>query len=295
MDSRYTTRHSVILLIFAAVLLAATSCGPRPTPDHSMATVAALATDTARLNAQVSTQAAMMARQATEVSAQGTVIAYLATRIGPRPLGTATPIPTGTPYSTPEATGTPGTPMPLQLTLTPAARLSATPPVGHVGYPPDTRVGIPIFDAIVAAVSANDQARLRGLVHYADVGCTLAMGLGGPPTCKLNETAGTLVKALPVLSQEGGAVRPEEVHEVLPKESYSLYAAYRNPRETYAMDEWWLPAKYSLVFVLEPFASGMAVLADDSGIVRVVIAYSRDELLSMVSGDVLLPPLVEPK
>jgi hypothetical protein len=39
----------------------------------------------------------------------------------------------------------------------------------------------------------------------------------------------------------------------------------------------------------------MAVLADDSGIVRVVIAYSRDELLSMVSGDVLLPPLVEPK
>lgn len=167
--------------------------------------------------------------------------------------------------------------------------------VEAAGYPPNTRVGIPIIDAIIEAMLANDREPLRDLIRYAEVGCTQATGLGGPPKCKADETAGTLVRAFPFLGHEGWAVRRDEINTVLPSGRYILYAVYRNPIETFGADEWWLTAKYGLMFVQESSSSTVALLANDSGIVRMVEAESPERLLQVVSGDFILLPVAKPK
>jgi hypothetical protein len=163
------------------------------------------------------------------------------------------------------------------------------PTPNQVGYPPDTRTGIPVVDAVIEAILIDDRDRLQSLIHYATVGCTHVLGLGGPPKCKAEEAEGTLVEGLPLLGHEGMAIRREDLDIEILSGKYVLYAVYRDPVEAYIGEDWWLPARYGIVFVRET-SSAMTLLVDDSGIVREILTETPALAMQWVSGDFILPP-----
>lgn len=167
----------------------------------------------------------------------------------------------------------------------------------RVGYPPDTRTGVHIVDAIIEAVLADDLEAERALVHYTTTACTTVSGLGGPPKCRADETEGTLVEAFPVLGVEGMHVRREEIDGVFLSGRKALYAVYRVPAEAFEAD-YWPAGEYGVVFVHDdpqrPYPAATMFLADAGGIVRVVYSQSLTSSLRMDFGleveEFILPP-----
>ena len=73
---------------------------------------------------------------------------------------------------------------------------------------------VPEVAAVVQALLASDQEALRGLVLYAETGCTTGpLQVGGPPECRPDEPDGTLVDVLVVLGCEGHNIRSDEIDE----------------------------------------------------------------------------------
>lgn len=173
-----------------------------------------------------------------------------------------------------------------------AAPVPATlPSVAGAGYPPDTRTDVAVLDAIIDAVTANDPARVRELTHYTRVGCTTAAGFGGPPKCQAGESAGMKVEAVPVMGAEGYALRRTDPGVGISAEGYRLMAAIADVEEAIRAEEWWLPAKYVLVFV-SPDSTGAVILpVDEAGIVRFIHVETVDRAWQLVSGDFILPPV----
>ncbi len=103
--------------------------------------------------------------------------------------GTASP--SGTAPIVPSATVT--------LTASPTAtpEPTATPDV-------ERRTGDPEVDAIIEAVEERDVAALASMTEYTEIGCTTAMGMGGPPKCEGGDAEGTTYLVLPVSACEGG-------------------------------------------------------------------------------------------
>jgi len=121
--------------------------------------------------------------------------------------GTSTPVepsPTNQP-STPE---TPRSATPAQ---SPAPTATSTPPAderpGASEAPIGTSTGEPELDALLSALLSHDDERLLPFFALTQVGCTNALGLGGPPKCRDFPGAppeGTLVEAFPEGFCEGG-------------------------------------------------------------------------------------------
>ncbi len=68
------------------------------------------------------------------------------------------------------------------LVIPTRAAVPATIVAADFDYPPDTRTGVTVLDAISDAVLANDPTRVRELTHFTPVGCTTAQGLAGRPS-----------------------------------------------------------------------------------------------------------------
>lgn len=195
------------------------------------------------------------------------------------PLATATALP---------ADFTPDTPAPV-----PAIDIPAEPETAVAYYPPDTRVDVPVLDAIIQAVTTHDAERLQDLIHFSSMGCTHTLGMGGPPKCLEEEAEGTLVEGLPVLAAEGWYWRREEVdtivRSILADQPPHLYAVYRQTHETIT-DSHWLPAQYGIVFA-NPSGYLHALMVDDVGVVRLYSSgESPDDLARFFSGEYILPP-----
>jgi hypothetical protein len=180
------------------------------------------------------------------------------------------------------------TALPTTVVLTPTGTVASE--KKETGYPSDTRTGIAHLDAIVDAVLANDPDRVRDLIHYTPVGCTTAEGLGGPPKCRSGEAQGTPVEVVPVLGPEGFALRRDDPSVGISAGDYRLMAAVSNVKESMRSEDWWLPAKYALVFGSEDSPSAVILLADEAGIVRIIHVESLDRVWQLVSGDFILPP-----
>jgi len=158
-----------------------------------------------------------------------------------------------------------------------------------IGYPPDIRTGIAHLDVIIDAMLANDVARVRDLTHFAQVGCTTVPGFGGPPKCRSGEAPGTLVEAVPTLGiSEGMALRRDELGAGCL--DCLLVAVLRNVVVSIQGEDWWLPARYALVFGSTAGPGDSILLVDEEGIVRFIDVESADRVWQMVSGDVILPP-----
>jgi hypothetical protein len=98
-----------LAIISLVVMLLGCNLTTTPTPDHTQATIAALATVNAHLATQVARLATSDAHQATRIASQAALNSYLATRVGALGLGTR---PVLTPVPTPPADLPPYTPTP---------------------------------------------------------------------------------------------------------------------------------------------------------------------------------------
>lgn len=209
----------------------------------------------------------------------GLALALIATVAACQPAAPSSSAPTKTPVI-PTLTAIPAT----------GAAPATLPSMAGAGYPPDTRTNVAILDAIIDAVTANDPARVRELTHYTRVGCTTAEGLGGPPKCQAGESAGMEVEAVPVMGAEGYALRRTDPGVGISAEGYRLLAVIANVEEAIRAEEWWLPAKYALVFI-SPDSTGAVILpVDETGIVRFIHVETVDRAWQLVSGDFILPP-----
>jgi hypothetical protein len=171
---------------------------------------------------------------------------------------------------------------------TPAS--TVTPEKRDFGYPPDTRTGVFHLDAIIDAVLANDLARVRTQTHFAPVGCTTAEGFGGPPKCRPGEVPGTSAEVVQVLGPEGFALRRDDPLAGMSAGDYHLVAAVSNVVESIRGEDWWLPAKYALVFGNAAEPGAVILLVDEERIVRFIHVESVDRVWRLVSGDFILPP-----
>ncbi len=187
------------------------------------------------------------------------------------------------------------TPITLTRTLAPPT-IAVTPTstetlvAADIGYPPDTRTGIAHLDAIIDAMLGNDPDRVRDLVHFVRVGCTTAEGFGGPPKCRSGEAPGTLVEAVPTLGiSEGMALRSDELGAGCL--DCRLVAVLRNVVVSIQGEDWWLPARYALVFGSTAGPGDIILLVDEEGIVRFIDVESAYRVWQTVSGEFILPPV----
>ena len=222
----------------------------------------------------------------------GLVLALIITISGCQPTTARGNPSSSVPLLTPRPTVTPVMPMltmpPITIVVTPTS--TAAPEVADVGYPPDTRTGISHLDTIIDVVLANDLARVRDLTHYAKVGCTTAQGFGGPPKCRTGEVPGTLAEVVQVLGPEGFTLRRDDRSAGISPGDYRLIAVVSNVDESTQSEDWWLPAKYALVFYNAGSPWAVILLTDDKGIVRILHVESLDRVWQLVSGDFILPP-----
>jgi hypothetical protein len=67
-------------------------------------------------------------------------------------------------------------------------------PVPPTQIPGAAITSISQIDSVINAILSNDLDERLALVRYANVGCTTAEGLGGPPKCEEGQTEGTPVE-----------------------------------------------------------------------------------------------------
>lgn len=108
--------------------------------------------------------------------------------------------------------------------------------------------GIPVVDRAIVAISNGDAARLRDSFDPVLIGCVAEpSGIGSSPLCLANETPGTLVPVLPIVSCEIEYVREQafvQLAQRLAGMAPRLYAVTAPPRG-YA--ELWRLAHYTLL------------------------------------------------
>jgi len=91
---------------------------------------------------------------------------------------------------------------------------------------PQLITGVTELDALIQIVLSGNQREIQAAVHFTELACTSADGLGGPPKCAEGEADGMLVAVLPILAQEGHYLRATEI-DTLVLELTDLYAVYR--------------------------------------------------------------------
>jgi hypothetical protein len=203
----------------------------------------------------------------------------------PAPESTAVVIASPTSEATVVATASPTT-------------LPATPEAARDFYLAETSLGIPVVDEIIAAMTMRDGDALRDLVRFESGPCTNEPGLawmprlGGSPPCESGMAEGTTVEIFPVDGLEESFVRPDGIEAVLPSAPYALYAAYQVSTRS-GGNSYWPSGSYGLIFIQPETSdeSGVTVLANAEGIVRLVYSTITDLLIHQEVGDFLLPPL----
>jgi len=197
------------------------------------------------------------------------------------PLATATALP---------ADFTPDTPAPV-----PAIDIPAEPETAVAYYPPDTRVDVPVLDAIIQAVTTHDAERLQDLIHFSSMGCTHTLGMGGPPKCRAGETDGTPVEVLSFLGSEGSFLRKDEIGSWTGIAASGIYAVYEVNTAVISSEQDYPVGKYVILLVAEENQSLVAVRIGERGIVRVdtIFDSSPESLRALVEREastVILTP-----
>ncbi|MCK5429309.1 MAG: hypothetical protein KAI94_07550 [Anaerolineales bacterium] len=156
--------------------------------------------------------------------------------------------------------------------------------------PAATRTGIEEVDRLVEAILSNQVDARRALVHFAEVGCTTADGLGGPPKCEPAEQDGTPVEVLPILGTEGHHVRRASIDRALSFNVEGLYAIYLVPEDVW-QDESYPAGEYGLVFILFDNPFPMTVHVKEGGIVRLDFhtGITPAEVIEPKGGELILP------
>lgn len=146
----------------------------------------------------------------------------------------------------------------------------------------------PVIDAFLVG-SIEDRI---ALVSYTTTPCSNAEGLGGPPKCEADETEGTLVEVLPVLSGEASYSGPDNIQNAMDFNADALYAVYR-VAEGGQGEDYWPAGEYGILFVSQDFPAAFTIFVEDARIVRVNyhLGYFADQVLETLPPEsVILSP-----
>lgn len=129
------------------------------------------------------------------------------------------------------------------------------------------QTGNQLVDAAIEAFLSNDINARRELVQYTTAGCTMVMGLGGPPKCTDEQAEGTPVSYFPLLGPgEGVTVLPENIDQTIDVVVDELVAAVRLGQPA-VVDEYYPAGTYGLIFSLPAGqgTSGIHTRLDENG------------------------------
>lgn len=200
------------------------------------------------------------------------------------------------PADTPSPTALPAVEIEPEVDLEPpparpevTAEPSPTRPVEVHG--PETRTGIPELDEIIRIVLVGDTEGLRRLISTSKIGCTHALGLGGPPKCQEGEEEGTAVEVLPILGPEGHHMRREELEGWPGVEVVGLYAAYEVGEGAYS-DPNYPAGVYAIVFVAGSGRPALVLQVTEGRLVRIDNEFgpSLRERMEREAAAIILPP-----
>jgi len=114
--------------------------------------------------------------------------------------------------------------------------------------------GIAVVDALAHTIATKDLAAFADAIHYTEIPCTNAEGLGGPPPCPEGQPEGTVVAVLPIVESHLHFADAANLNPVMMLDLDPLYAVYEAPDVTtsvYAFPELeieWPVARYVLVY-----------------------------------------------
>lgn len=128
--------------------------------------------------------------------------------------------------------------------------------------------GIPYVDEVIQAVQSGDLQAFKALFVLRSVPCTNEKWLLRQPLCAEGEKEGTIVQTMPLLSDDLGHLRINDIKAWHGLGEVQLYAVYRTGDYTYA-DEFYPAGEYAIAFTYEgsEFAAILQVTQD--GIVRI--------------------------
>ena len=150
-------------------------------------------------------------------------------------------------------------------TPAPARPPSNPSPVDMSGAPEGTVSGIAEVDAVIAALTSRDVARIRSVLHPSQQECTFALyiGIGGPPQCAPGEQEGDLVDALAGAQCEGYWSRDMD------RLAASLADRALTPNDLFAVADGgpsYMPAAHVVLFDPPGFDTIVFMLDSDGGV-----------------------------
>lgn len=153
--------------------------------------------------------------------------------------------------------------------------------------------GVPEADAVIPALLAHDAEAIHDLIHFSEIGCTTAEGLGGPPKCLEGEAEGTPVEVLPTLGAEGSHIRPDGIDTLISLlQTDQLYAVYGLSEAVFA-DEAYPRGRYGILFISDQEgAPSTTIHVTEQGIIRIDyhLGETPDEVMARESAVLLLAP-----
>lgn len=128
--------------------------------------------------------------------------------------------------------------------------------------------GIDYVDDVIAAIQSDDHQVLSEHVVLSTVPCTPEKWLLNRPLCAEGEAEGTLVQALPLLSDDLGFLRPAQINAWHGMGDARLYAVYSTGDYVYA-DEYFPKGEYAVAFLPPGTEFAFIFQVTPAGIVRI--------------------------
>lgn len=131
-------------------------------------------------------------------------------------------------------------PTPAATSSASTAETTASPVPETEGPATPRATGITELDSLLEIIESSDAAKIRDLIDLQTLPCTTALGLGGPPQCREDETEGTEVSVFAFSVCEPEWLREEQItpnlEEVL-SYTFMRYAAYEEDENYVAVFE----------------------------------------------------------
>jgi len=182
----------------------------------------------------------------------------------------------------------------VEVTSAPVEAESAVEEDESGPYSFSTRTGIADVDIVLDAVESSDPQRVRDLLHFMDLSCTNADGLGGPPKCRENELDGALVEVFPYLGSEGNYFYKENLDLWTGIDVTKLYAIYKNSESVFS-DTNFPAGEYAILFLSEDNFPGTILQISGGQIVRIDTLFDTSpaglaNVLDRNASELILPP-----
>ncbi len=157
--------------------------------------------------------------------------------------------------------------IPMLITLSLTGLITGCAPA-PTPTPATLPTGIPYVDKVIQSVQSGDLQAFKAQFVLRSVPCTKEKWLLRQPLCAEDEPEGTIVQTMPLLSDDLGHLRVDDIKAWHGLGDVLLYAVYRTGDYTYS-DEFYPAGEYAVVFVSEGSEFAHILQVTQDGIVRI--------------------------